>query len=279
VQNSRKRSRSDSSRSSTSNAASSFAFISHSQQTFLSNEPDIDNARLARRKRRRTSPLELSILQDEFLKGITPNKKRREEIASRVDMTEKAVQIWFQNRRQALRKAAPNSSSTRRASTNDCNNNGKMVFIKYDAKGNSIDEESRYEYSTSDDSNDSNDTDATDNDDNKENINFTSTKNEQKHAQSLRGLQASNSFRNPLRDITDAANNVISSANSNANVISISNLKARTQKFKHTHFGLVERNGVPQRRQKPTMKVKVQNGSASNGENFFYGSQGLIIKD
>ncbi|ODV83641.1 hypothetical protein CANARDRAFT_202846 [[Candida] arabinofermentans NRRL YB-2248] len=82
----------------------SFAFISHSQATFLSAEPDIDNARLARRKRRRTSPTELAILQLEFEKGSTPNKQRRLNIANKVDMTEKAVQIWFQNKRQSLRK-------------------------------------------------------------------------------------------------------------------------------------------------------------------------------
>ncbi|KAF6013703.1 hypothetical protein HII13_000950 [Brettanomyces bruxellensis] len=81
-----------------------YAFISHSPATFLSSEPSIDNARLARRKRRRTSPAELEILKAEFKKGTTPNRARRKEIAARVDMTEKAVQIWFQNRRQALRK-------------------------------------------------------------------------------------------------------------------------------------------------------------------------------
>lgn len=81
-----------------------FAFISHSQETFLLNEPDIDNARLARRKRRRTSALELSILNEEFKIGPTPNKQRRLLIAEKVDMTEKAVQIWFQNKRQAIRK-------------------------------------------------------------------------------------------------------------------------------------------------------------------------------
>ncbi|VEU23916.1 DEKNAAC105211 [Brettanomyces naardenensis] len=96
----RKRTASESSSSETK-----YAFISHNQATFLSSEPSIDNARLARRKRRRTSPAELAILQAEFKKGSTPNKARREEIAQKVDMTEKAVQIWFQNRRQALRKS------------------------------------------------------------------------------------------------------------------------------------------------------------------------------
>ncbi|QPG75735.1 hypothetical protein FOA43_003095 [Brettanomyces nanus] len=88
-----------------SKAEKKYAFISHNQTTFLSCEPSIDNARLARRKRRRTSPTELAVLLAEFKKGSTPNRARRNEIASKVDMTEKAVQIWFQNRRQALRKS------------------------------------------------------------------------------------------------------------------------------------------------------------------------------
>lgn len=82
----------------------SYAFISHSPSTFPLQEPSIDNAQLARRKRRRTSPLELSILQAEFEKGQTPNRTRRLDIAKRVNMTEKAIQIWFQNRRQTLRR-------------------------------------------------------------------------------------------------------------------------------------------------------------------------------
>ncbi|CUM64180.1 uncharacterized protein PRCAT00001774001 [Priceomyces carsonii] len=81
-----------------------FAFISHSPATFPSQEPSIDNIPLARRKRRRTSPNELSILNTEFDLGSTPNKSRRIEIASRLSMSEKAVQIWFQNKRQSLRK-------------------------------------------------------------------------------------------------------------------------------------------------------------------------------
>ncbi|CAN3374649.1 hypothetical protein DIRU0_D22166 [Diutina rugosa] len=81
-----------------------WAFISHSPATYPTQEPSIDNAPLARRKRRRTSPNELSILNKEFELGSTPNKQRRQEIAAKVSMTEKAVQIWFQNKRQSLRK-------------------------------------------------------------------------------------------------------------------------------------------------------------------------------
>lgn len=90
--------------SATSPQHKAFAFISHSPATYPSQEPSIDNAPLARRKRRRTSPNELAILNSEFEIGSTPNKARRIEIAKKVNMTEKAVQIWFQNKRQSLRK-------------------------------------------------------------------------------------------------------------------------------------------------------------------------------
>lgn len=93
-----------SSKKSPTNDTKAYAFISHSPVTFPSQEPSIDNAPLARRKRRRTSPTELNILNNEYKLGTTPNKARRLEIAAKVSMSEKAVQIWFQNKRQSLRK-------------------------------------------------------------------------------------------------------------------------------------------------------------------------------
>lgn len=81
-----------------------FAFITHSQETFPKKEPKIDNAPLARRKRRRTSFQELSILQAEFEKCPAPTKEKRIELADRCHMTEKAIQIWFQNKRQAVKR-------------------------------------------------------------------------------------------------------------------------------------------------------------------------------
>lgn len=83
---------------------SNFAFISHSIATFPNQQPKIDNMQLARRKRRRTSPTELSILEQEFAANCRPDRARRERIAQKVGMTEKAVQIWFQNKRQSFRK-------------------------------------------------------------------------------------------------------------------------------------------------------------------------------
>ncbi|KAK9470166.1 Homeodomain-like protein, partial [Dipodascopsis tothii] len=83
---------------------STYAFISHSPTTYPLQEPEIDNAPLVRRKRRRTSPTELQILYSEFKKCTKPPRHVRQDIARRVGMTEKAVQIWFQNRRQSYRR-------------------------------------------------------------------------------------------------------------------------------------------------------------------------------
>ncbi|CCD23746.1 Yox1p NDAI_0C00850 [Naumovozyma dairenensis CBS 421] len=92
-----------------------FAFITHSKDTFGTKEPKIDNAPLARRKRRRTSSQELLILQTEFERCPTPNKKKRLELAEICKMSDKSVQIWFQNKRQSVKKqklAIAGSNST-----------------------------------------------------------------------------------------------------------------------------------------------------------------------
>lgn len=63
------------------------------------------------RKRRRTSPNELNILETEFSRNSKPCKEDRERIASLTSMDEKAVQVWFQNKRQSCRRLQ-NQAST-----------------------------------------------------------------------------------------------------------------------------------------------------------------------
>lgn len=96
-------------------SSSSLAFITHLPETYQSNEPRIDETQLARRKRRRTSPSELSVLEEEFRTDSRPARQQRERIAARVGMTEKAVQIWFQNKRQQCRRQK--SDPARRSSS------------------------------------------------------------------------------------------------------------------------------------------------------------------
>ena len=106
----------------------SFAFITHSQETFPKKEPKIDNARLARRKRRRTSSYELGILQTAFDECPTPNKAKRVELSEQCNMSEKSVQIWFQNKRQAAKKHKNNSGSISRCKVHS---NDSVSMISY----------------------------------------------------------------------------------------------------------------------------------------------------
>ena len=71
---------------------------------------------LAKRRRRKTTSWELEILEDTFIKHNTrPSREARYEVAERTGMDVKAVQIWFQNRRQYLKRTqqhvVTNSSS------------------------------------------------------------------------------------------------------------------------------------------------------------------------
>lgn len=265
--------------SSSVDESKSFAFISHSQETFLSNEPDIDNARLARRKRRRTSPTELAILKDEFKKGTTPNKQRRILIAQKVDMTEKAVQIWFQNRRQATRKTQFQNSKQYVVEINQDkssilgNELGDDVLLDADDEvvsgDNDIESDtavaptttaaSKMEASKTDKSyplksntGPISSPNASDSEENKENINpatkinslpprgiFSSVLNTKKAPK-----------KTPLSDITNQQQ------------------AGQTFKFKSTNFGLIAHNSYTSRRQKPTMRLKLKfSNNTSNNSN------------
>jgi len=49
-------------------------------------------------KRQRATQDQLVTLEHEFAKNATPTAATRERIASEINMTERSVQIWFQNR-------------------------------------------------------------------------------------------------------------------------------------------------------------------------------------
>ncbi|KAK2628056.1 hypothetical protein QTJ16_002702 [Diplocarpon rosae] len=57
-----------------------------------------------KQKRKRTSPADQAILEAEYRQYPKPNKAARAVIVEKVSMSEKEVQIWFQNRRQIHRR-------------------------------------------------------------------------------------------------------------------------------------------------------------------------------
>ncbi|GAA5864458.1 hypothetical protein JCM3774_005134 [Rhodotorula dairenensis] len=58
-----------------------------------------DDFRDARTKRKRTTASQLDVLVASFALSDAPNYEVREELATRCDMTNREVQVWFQNRR------------------------------------------------------------------------------------------------------------------------------------------------------------------------------------
>jgi hypothetical protein len=55
-------------------------------------------------KRKRASASQIKILQNIFESTAFPSTVLRENLAYELGMTPRAVQIWFQNRRQAVKK-------------------------------------------------------------------------------------------------------------------------------------------------------------------------------
>lgn len=63
------------------------------------------------RKRTHLKPAQLEVLQDTFSKNPLPDSSIRARIAKRLGVTERTVQIWFQNRRAKARKMEALSQS------------------------------------------------------------------------------------------------------------------------------------------------------------------------
>uniref|UniRef100_A0A8H7TSN5 Homeobox domain-containing protein n=1 Tax=Bionectria ochroleuca TaxID=29856 RepID=A0A8H7TSN5_BIOOC len=63
-------------------------------------------------KRQRATQDQLATLELEFNKNPTPTALVRERIAEEINMTERSVQIWFQNRRAKIKNLAKKSLET-----------------------------------------------------------------------------------------------------------------------------------------------------------------------
>ncbi|KAK9449697.1 uncharacterized protein V1518DRAFT_414411 [Limtongia smithiae] len=63
-------------------------------------------------KRQRATAEQLLVLEQEFVINATPNAKTRCRIADQINMTERSVQIWFQNRRAKIKLLAKKGFDT-----------------------------------------------------------------------------------------------------------------------------------------------------------------------
>jgi hypothetical protein len=55
------------------------------------------------KKRTRVTPTQLAILEDTFSVSATPDSKMRKHLAQKLQMPERSIQIWFQNRRAKVK--------------------------------------------------------------------------------------------------------------------------------------------------------------------------------
>ncbi|GAA6006536.1 hypothetical protein JCM11491_004998 [Sporobolomyces phaffii] len=69
------------------------------------------------KRRRRTSPTELAILEQEYTLNQRPDQPERARIAQRLGMTNRAIQVWYQNRRQKDKKDTSSNAGSCRGSS------------------------------------------------------------------------------------------------------------------------------------------------------------------
>ncbi|KAI8884145.1 homeobox-domain-containing protein, partial [Backusella circina FSU 941] len=62
------------------------------------------------RKRTRTTPQQLEILEKSFTVNPSPNHRIREQLSLQLGMPERSIQIWFQNRRAKVKNQAKRSA-------------------------------------------------------------------------------------------------------------------------------------------------------------------------
>ncbi|KAI8377952.1 homeobox domain-containing protein, partial [Radiomyces spectabilis] len=59
--------------------------------------------------RTRTTPEQLAVLEKTFSVNPSPNNRVREQLSRELGMSERSIQIWFQNRRAKVKNIAKRS--------------------------------------------------------------------------------------------------------------------------------------------------------------------------
>ncbi|KAI7900174.1 uncharacterized protein BX663DRAFT_518844 [Cokeromyces recurvatus] len=79
-----------------------------SSETILNQNTENQNMNLENhhsyvRKRTRATAEQLAVLEDTFAVNVSPNSKLRKQLAEQLNMSERSIQIWFQNRRAKVK--------------------------------------------------------------------------------------------------------------------------------------------------------------------------------
>lgn len=85
----------------------------NSQLYVQSNKEQSNSSTGTTRKRTRATPEQLTILEKTFAINPSPNSRIREQLARELAMSERSIQIWFQNRRAKVKNVAKKSSMLR----------------------------------------------------------------------------------------------------------------------------------------------------------------------
>lgn len=73
------------------------------QSTTDQKQPEQQQQPTPTRKRTRATAEQLAVLEDTFAVNVSPNSKLRKQLAERLQMSERSIQIWFQNRRAKVK--------------------------------------------------------------------------------------------------------------------------------------------------------------------------------
>ncbi|THH14241.1 hypothetical protein EW146_g6066 [Bondarzewia mesenterica] len=70
-----------------------------------------------KKKRKRADAHQLKVLNDVYARTAFPSTEERAELARKLDMSARSVQIWFQNKRQSMRQGGRQSGSSTTATS------------------------------------------------------------------------------------------------------------------------------------------------------------------
>ncbi|KAF8844660.1 homeobox-domain-containing protein [Paxillus ammoniavirescens] len=65
-----------------------------------------------KKKRKRADAAQLKVLNETYARTAFPSTEERADLAKKLDMSARSVQIWFQNKRQSMRQTSRQTASS-----------------------------------------------------------------------------------------------------------------------------------------------------------------------